>query len=451
MNIEKTVIDDLNAELSISLQPNDYQPQVEKALKDYRKKMQLPGFRTGQVPASLVKQRYGKSILAEEVNTLLQSKINEYLTENDIQILGSPIPTKEEEEVGNWDNPGEFKFKYQLGLAPQIELTLDKNLSFPYYKVDINDELITRQIKDLSRRYGKMSSPETSSEDCLLDGEFAELNEDGTLKEAGITNQTHIFIENINDGDTKNSLIGLKPGDSVIIDPHKLDKNHQVLADMLGITHDEVHSLKSKFQFTIREIKQLEPHELNQELFDKLYFNGTVTNEEQLKERVKVDLENTFSRDSDYILKRDFAQLITSKLNLQLPDEFLKKYISLVNEKPLSLETIEKEYPSYANQLKWELIQGQIIRQYDIRVTQEEALEHVKDSLKSKYASYGLPLDDDNLLTSLAKETLSKREESKSVYDSLYEDKILFIIKDNCNIEQKILPFDEFVHKAQHS
>ncbi len=450
MNIEKTIIDDLNAEISISLEPADYQPQVEKALKDYRKKVQMPGFRSGQVPASIVKQRFGKSILAEEVNNLLQNSIQQYITENNIEILGSPIPTKEGDEVGDWDNPSEFRFKYQLGLAPSFDVKLNNDLKLTYYKVDVNDDLVNRQIKDLARRYGKMSSPEVSAEDCLLYADVSELDREGNLKEDGIKNRTHVAIEYIKDAATKNSLLGLKAGDMVTVDPHKLTENHQSLAEMLGITHDAVHHLSSMFQLTVAEIKHLEPSELNQELFDKLFPGGSVTNEAELREKVIADLEKMFARDSDFLFKKEFVSVITEKLNPQLPDEFLKKFISLTNEKPLTEDIIEREYPVYASQLRWELIEGKIIREFELRVTGEETLNHVKEVLKTRYASYGLPMDDEELLSSLAKETLSKREEAKNVYDFLYEEKILVLVKEKCTIEEKTLPFDEFVHKVQH-
>lgn len=451
MNIEKTVIDDLNAELSILLQPADYQPRVDKALKDYRKRVQLPGFRQGQVPASLIKQRFGKSMLAEEINSLLQESIYQYITENKLQVLGSPIPAKEDETEGNWENPGDFKFKYQIGLAPSIDLKLDKDLKLTYYKVDVNDELINRQIKDLARRYGKMSSPEVSTVECLLQADLAELDESGNVKEGGIQNRSHVGIEYIKDEATKNALVGLKVGDSVTIDPHKLTENHQNLAETLGITHDQVHDLKSQFQLTVVEVKHMEPHELNEELFTKLYPDGSVTTEEQLREVVKADLEKMFARDSDFLFKREFARTITEKLNVELPDAFLKKFIAISNEKPLTEDVIEREYPIYATQLRWELIEGKIISEYGLKVSQEDALNHVKEVLKNRYSSYGLPMDDDELLTSLAKETLSKKEEAKNVYDFLYEEKILAIVKEQCTIEEKSLPFDEFVHKVQHT
>ncbi len=451
MNIEKTLIDDLSAELSIHLQPADYQERVEKALKNYRKRVQMPGFRNGQVPASIVKQRFGKSILAEEVNSILQDSIYKYINENKLEILGSPIPTNEQAEVGDWDNPGDFQFKYELGLAPTFDVQLDNNLVLNHFKVAIDDTLIDRQIKDLARRYGKMSSPDESTKECMLQVSLVELDANGQILENGIKNDTHIALEYLKDESTQASLTNRKKGDHVTIDPHKLTANHQELADMLGITHEAVHHLTSSFQLTINDIKHLEPSPLNEELFTKLFPDGSVNNEADLKTRVAADLEQNFERDTNYLLKREFAKMISDNLNLQLPDEFLKKYITLTNEKPLTPEILEREYPSYAGQLRWELIEGKIIRQYELRVTQEEALDHVKGVLKQRYASYGLPMDDEELLTSLAKETLAKKEEAKNIYDFLYEEKILGLVKEKCTLNTTLLPFDEFVNKVQHS
>jgi len=178
--------------------------------------------------------------------------------------------------------------------------------------------------------------------------------------------------------------------------------------------------------------------------------DGSITSESELREKVKADLEKMFERDSDFLLKREFARVLTDKLNPQLPDEFLKKYIAISNEKPVSEEILEREYPVYAAQLRWELIEGKIIRQNDLKATADEALEHVKELLKSRYASYGLPLDDNELLTSLAKETLAKKEEAKNIYDYLYEEKILSLVKKDCTVDLKLLPLDEFIHKVQH-
>ena len=197
MNIERKDIDTLNAELLIHVAPADYTERVDNSLKKYRKTMQIPGFRPGHVPMSLVKQRYGKSILAEEINQVIQDNLYKFLSENKIEVLGSPIPSADNAEVGNWDNPGDFKFTYQLGLAPAIDVDLNASLTFDYYKVDVSEELINRQVKDLARRYGKMSDPETSESEDMLMVELNELGENGEVKEGGISNKSTVSLSNL--------------------------------------------------------------------------------------------------------------------------------------------------------------------------------------------------------------------------------------------------------------
>ncbi len=450
MNIERNDLDALNAELSISIAPSDYAERVESAIKKYRKSAQIPGFRPGHVPASLVKQRFGKSILAEEINQVIQDNLYKYISENKIEILGSPIPTGEDDEVGNWDNPGDFKFRYHLGLAPELNIDLNNSLTFDYFKVNVDDTLIDKQAKDLARRYGKMSEPETSGSEDMIIVKFDELDSNGDVKEGGISHQSTVSVEFVTDEITKNKLIGLKIGDEVTVDPRLLSANHEDLGKMLNISHDAVHHLESLFRLTVVEIKRIEPHAVDQELFDKLYGEGEINGVDAFRAKVKGDLENMFAGDSDYLFKREFAKKYTESINPQLPDSFLKKYIALTNEKPVTAEMIEHDYPYYAAQLKWELIEGKIIRQYEVRVAPDDAVAHVKRVLAARYAQYGLPMEDE-MLTEFAKKSLAEKEEAKRVYDFLYEEKIMEVVKQNCTLNVKEMSYDDFVHMAQHA
>lgn len=450
MNIIQNNIDALNAEIKIQLSPADYNERYEKALKDYRKRAQIPGFRPGHVPVSLIKQRFGKSLLAEEINTLLQDAIYKHISENKLNVLGNPLPKAADDEVGDWENPGDFQFTYEVGLAPEFVLNIDKSMAFDYYRVDVNDELINRQMKDLSRRYGKLSSPEVSESEDMLMVDLAELNEDGSVKEGGIFNKTTVSIEYIKDEATKQKLVGVKVGDETTVQPEHLSNNHEDLAQMLGITHEAVHHLNAAFKLTVTEVKRMEPAELNQELFDKLFGEGTITSEEEMRNRVKEDLEKMFEKDSNWLFKREFVKTIVDRVNPQLPDEFLKRWIVMTNEKPISPEALEVEYPSYAGGLRWQLIQNKIIRDYEIKVNMEDALDHVKQLMTERYAQYGMALPEEQAVE-LAKKTLANREEAQNVYDFLYEDKVTSLVKANCTINETKLGYDDFVNKVQHS
>jgi trigger factor len=273
---------------------------------------------------------------------------------------------------------------------------------------------------------------------------------EGMVKEGGITNKTTVSIEFVKDLATRASLVGLSVGGVVEIDPHNLTENHDDLSKMLGVTHHDVHHLTSKFQLKVNEVKRIEPHVIDQELFDKLYGPGEISAEAEMREKVKSDLDVMFARDSDFLFKREFAKKITALIDPKLPEAFLKRYIQITNEKPVTEEMVEHDYPFYAAQLRWELIEGKIIRKYALRVSQEDAIAHVKQVLASRYAQYGLPMQDE-MLVEFAKQTLAKKEEAKNVYDFLYEEKLIELAKEKCSLNVIEIDHEEFIRKVQQN
>jgi trigger factor len=448
MQISQNNIDALNAEIKIDITAADYAPAVEKSLKNYRKNMQMPGFRPGHVPASVVKQRYGKAVLAEEINKMLQDAVYKHISENKLPVLGNPIP-KEGDDVGDWDNPGDFSFTYEMGLAPEIEVNLDKKMKFDFTVIDVNDKLIDKQVRDYGRRFGKMSNPEKSGAEDLMDITVKAVDADGKVIEGGINNNATVTIEDVTDAKTLKQLVGLSKEDTVVVNPHHLTADHEALARLLGITHHDLHHFEGNVQLTINNIHHVEVAEFNQELYDKLFPAGTVTNTEEMREKVRENMTEVFARDANWMFKRTAARQISEAINPSLPDAFMKRWIALSNEKPLTEEQVEAEYPTYAEGLKWQLIESKIIEKNEIKVTMEEAVDHLKKQYAERFAQYGLPVEDDRL-EAMAKELLAKREEAKNVYDLLFEDKVMEFIKANCTINEVKLPFEEFLHKAQH-
>jgi trigger factor len=442
MQITQHNIDALNAEIKVEIVPADYSDLVEKSLKDYRKKMQMPGFRPGHVPASLVKQRYGKAVLAEEINKVLQDAIYKHIADNKLPVLGNPLP-KGEDEVGNWDQPENFTFTYEIGLAPEINVDLNDKIELELALIDVNEELVNRQIKDYSKRFGKMSEPEQSGSDDLLDVHIHGENE------PKINANSTITIEDVKDSDTQNSLIGLKKGDTVTVNPHHLNHDHEALAKMLGITHHDLHHLEGNVTLTVNAVHHIQAAEWTQELFDKLFPEASVTNEDEMKAKVKENMTQVFSKDSHWMFKRTAARQLVNHFNPALPDAFMKRWIAMSNEKPLSPEQIEAEYPMYSQGLRWQLLETSIIEKNEIKVTMDEAIAHVKGQYAERFAQYGIPVEDDRL-EQMAKELLAKKEEAKNVYDLLFEDKVMHVVKEKCKIKEVVVPFDEFLHRAQH-
>jgi trigger factor len=443
MNITKEQIDELNAIVKIALSPEDYQPKFEKAIKDYAKIVNLPGFRPGKVPAGIIKKMYGKSILADEVNRLLYDSIYDYIENEKIEILGNPIP-KNDTEV-NWDNPSTMEFNYRLGLAPKFEVKLSAEKTFDYYIIKVDDEMVNGELKSLRERYGKIGQAEISQEDDMLMGEFEQLDADGNVVDGGIKKTSTIFIRRVEDDATKKSLIGLKKGDSIILDPHKIWTDVATLARMLGVDNAIAKDLNTKFKFTVNDISRIEPAELNQDLFDKVYGEGKITSEEQLREKIVEEIKSLYSYQSESKFFNDVVENLMNEINFELPDEFLKTWMLTVSEKPITPEQLESDYPSYKKGLKWQLIENKIVKDYNLQVSSEELVDFTKQYFKEQFMSYGHFSVTDEELNQTARKVLQNQEEARKLYDQILVKKMKELFKKTFKLVEKELPQKEFV------
>jgi trigger factor len=447
MEISTNYTDNLNAVVTVNVKPEDYRTQVDKALKDYRKQVTMPGFRAGHVPMSVVQKRYGKAILAEELNKILNDAIYKHIQENKINILGNPLPT-EGAGAGDWDNPNEFQFHYELGLAPAIDLAAVLKQQVNRHVIKIDDEVINRQINDLARRYGKMSEPEVSEDKDMLIGTFTELDAAGNEKEGGISKDGTISIEFIKDEATRQSLIGKKKDEVVVVDPFKVEPNHDELGKLLGISHAEVHHLDGNFNFKINRIGRMDAAEINQELFDKVYGPGNIADEAAFRAKVTDDLTRMFGRETDRLFRRDLVEGILDNVHIDMPDAFLKRWIAAANENPLTEEQIEKEYPSYARGMRWQLIETKIAEENNIKISQDELFAFTGNSIRQQYAQYGLELDDEQL-EPMVRNALSKREDINRTYEMMMEDKVVAYLRDHVAITEKHMSYEDFVKHVQ--
>lgn len=449
MNVIRENVDALNAVLKVQIAPEDYLGKVEKALEDYRKRANIPGFRKGKVPMGLVKKQYGKGVLAEELNKTVNEALYNYLNAEKVEILGNPIPKYDAEVKGDWDNPSDFEFQYEIGLTPEFEIKLSGRNKFDYVKVKTDDKLVDQQIDDLRRRYGKLIAGEEVTGTELVLGQFVELDENGEIKEGGVMNSSTVSIEFVEDKATLKELKGKKVGDKLVVDPAKLAKGEADLAAMLGVTKEDLPNLNNKFQFTINEIRKMEMAELNQELFDKLFGEGEVKSEAEMRERISNDMNGMFDGDSDRLFTRKVYDHLIEKTEMALPDEFLKRWIKMSNQKEITDEQIEAEYDEYAKGLRWQLIQGKLFKDNEVKINPDEALEFTKSLLVSQYAQYGIPAPEDNELTESARKVLANQEEANRVYDMLAERKLTELFKGIVKLNEKEVSYDEFVKLAQ--
>ncbi len=449
MEIKEEKIDSQNALLKIKIQEEDYHTQFDEALKRYRRQVTVPGFRAGKVPMGMIKSKYGKGLLAEEINKMLNKNIQTYITENKLKVLGSPIPSDTHTETGNWDNPSDFEFVYELGLAPDLNVKIDKSFNFDYYTIKVEGEILDKQIKDIARRYGKLSEESESGLNDMLIGDFVQLDENDVVVPGGIMHQSTISVEYV-EASVQSKLEGLKVGDSVVVDPHKVSRGHDDLARMLGLSHEEVHHLHHNFKFIVREIKRLEPAELNQAFFDKLFGENAISGEEEFRSRIAADMAKGFIRDSDTLFKRDITEELIQKYNPSLPDAFLKKWILMTNDKPITPDDVERDYKNYKKGLQWQLIFNDLIGKKAIAISQEEVISTTKNILAGQYAQYGMPAPEDDELTQSALKVLSNQDESRKIYDMLYDDKLVAYIRENATVTESEVSYDEFVKKASN-
>ena len=449
MNITKENIDELNAVVKVNVGPADYTDKVEHALKNYQKKASMPGFRPGKVPPSLVKKMYGKSVLAEEINRLLSDSLYKYIQENKLDVLGNPLPKEDNNHV-DFENQKEFEFQFDMALAPQFTLDLGSGLKFNEYVVRIDDKLIDGYVSDMTRRYGKIAPNEIASDGDLIYGDFVELDEKGEIVPGGIFKSSTMFLDNPVKEDQK-VLIGAKIDDKFDLNTKQISDNAKELSTKLGIDQGTAENLKCKFRFTVKTINRLIPAELNTELFEKIYGPNVVNSVEEFRGKISEELSSMFTRDAEQRLRSDITGELLNKTNLSLPDVFLKRWLVYANEKPVTNEQVEEEYPMYARQLRWQLIENKLIRDNKISVTNEEATDHVKTILRGNFAKYGRNPEEvsDEELNGTAKRVLEKEEEAKKIFEELYAQKLMLLYRTKITITPKEVSYEEFLKGAQ--
>lgn len=441
MNITKKDIDALNAELSITLAPQDYEEKVNDAIKKVQKQAAMPGFRAGKVPVGLIKKQYGKSILVDEINKILNDSLYNYINDNKIEILGNPMPKAD--SAVDFDNKTEWTFDYELGLSPQFDVKLDNSQSFTYNTVKVDDELVEKYLKDVKRNYGKPSNPEVAEGKDVLYIDIVELDADGSIKPGGVFKSTSIGIDRLKNEAAKAKLTGAKKEDKIVINANELYDSAVDKSISLGIDKELAETFDANLQVTVKNIARMEDAELNQELFDKLYGAGNVNSEEEFRDKIKGELGVMFAQDTDRKFVETVEKTLVDKLGIRLPDEFLKRWLMAVNEKPLTKEQLEAEYPAYARSMQWKLIENKIIKDNSITVSNEEAKEEAGRFIRSQYARYGQTPDEAEV-AKIADSILSKQDEAQKIYEGIYSQKVLNLLKTNCKLDTQEVSYNEF-------
>ena len=444
MNITQEKIDKLNSIVTIKIQPEDYQSKVEKAIKENAKKAKIAGFRPGMVPPAHIKKMYGKSILVDTINNLLSDSLNNYINENKIEVLGQPLPKIDETTNFNWDFNENFEFNYEVGLAPEFAVDFSAKDVLTQYEIKVDDETLAARIKNIRRSYGKMTNPDVSAEEDVLYSELQQLSPDGSVFEGGISNTTSVRIDQIKDAKVKASLIGLKKGDVVVIDLQEaFDNDAAKVAGLLNIDEETAAELKSKFQLTVKNVNRLEESDLNQEFFDKLFGAGAVTTEEEFTAKIKEEVEAMSAQDAERKLQNDLYNYTLEKIKFELPDEFLKRWLKATNEQ-LTDEELNKDYDSFAKNLKWTLIENKVIKDNQIEIKYEDVFDLAKQRLDAQFRMYSpQPLSDEQL-GQYTVQYLQNKDNGTKIFEEIKAIKTLDFLKTVVTLDKKEITHEEF-------
>jgi len=438
MNITKEQIDDLNAVVKVAITKDDYQEKVNSILSDYRKQANIPGFRKGHVPMGLIKKQYGKAVLVDEVNKLLQDNLNKYLTEEKLDVLGNPLP--KQQDNFDWDKE-ELAFEFELGLAPDFEVSLKTEKPITQYKIVADKKMVNEQVERIQKQYGKLISKDQVDKNDEVTG---------TLKneEEEIDNKATLELDKIKSKKALGALKGKKVGDVATLKSKGLFKEDYLVSSVFGISQEKATDLDIEASFVIEEINEREPALLDQELFDKLFGKDEIKSEKELKERIKEDSEKQFEQQSDQKLLNDVTEYFIENTKFELPAGFLTKWIQMTGEEPLSEEQANEEYEKSEKGLRYQLIEGKIIKENGIQVQFDELKEFAKGFIKSQMAQFGQLNPQEEELDNIAARVLGNQDEVKRLSEQLMSQKLLKLYKDKANLKIKEVTYENFVKEV---
>ena len=449
MNVTKETTGDLTAVLKIEVSSEDYKEAVEKELKNYRKKANMPGFRPGQVPMGLIKKMYEKPVRAEQVQNVMTEAMYKYIDDNKIELLGTPMANNDKTPQIDWDNQFDYTFYFDIALQPSFDIDLSSQ-NTTYYRITPTDDILNRFVEDIQRRFGKFEVPETVGENDLVYGEIKELNQEGNVKEGGIQTPTSLSVDLISMVTIKKKFLGAKKDDVIVFNLAKAFKNVTELAAMLRIDKEKAKEFKSDVEFRISSISRITKHELNEELYSKAYANRNIKTEEEFRQAAKEDLVNTYSKEADrYFLNETSKQLVeTSKI--ELPDEFMKRWLIETNQGKVDEKEITDNYNTYRDSIKWQLIESKLMEKYKLEVSKDEIKTYYKDALISNYfpvvenETEEQKNEREKSIEKIADNMLENKEQGKQVYEYLFDKKLTATLKSQTKCEIKEISMEDF-------
>ena len=439
-------VDKVSALLTVNIEKADYQEKVEKVLKKYRQQANIPGFRKGMVPMSLIKKQFGKSVMAEEVDKLMQEKVNEYIRENKVNMLGMPLPNEEKMQVIDFDTQENFEFVFDIALAPEFNVEITEQDTLDFYTIAVSDEMVNSQVDMYAQRAAKYEKVEEYQDRDMIKGLLAELDENGNTKEGGIQVEGAVMMPSYMKNDEQKAIFATaKVNDVLVFNPNAaFEGNEAELSSLLKIKREEVAEMKSNFSFQVEEITRAVPAALDQALFDQVFGEGAVSSEEEFRGKIKESIAAQFMADSNYKFLLDARTYLMNKVGkLEFPDALLKK-IMLLNNEDKGESFVEENYEKSLEELTWHLIKEQLVEAFGIKVEQADILEMAKENTRMQFAQYGMMSIPEEMLENYAKEMLKKKENVEGLVNRAVESKLAAALKGKAALNNKEVSMEEF-------
>ena len=439
-------VDKVSALLTVNIEKADYQERVEKVLKKYRQQVNMPGFRKGMVPMSLIKKQFGKSAMAEEVDKLMQDAVNNYIRENKVNMLGMPLPNEEKMQTIDFDVQENFEFVFDIALAPEFKAEVSEQDAIDFYTITVSDEMVNSQVDMYAQRAAKYEKVEEYADRDMVKGLLAELDENGNTKEGGIQVEGAVMMPSYMKNDEQKAIFATaKVNDVLVFNPNAaFEGNEAELSSLLKIKREEVAEMKSNFSFQVEEITRAVPAALTQELFDQVFGEGAVSSEEEFRGKIKEGIAAQFLADSNYKFLLDARTYLMNKVGkLEFPDALLKK-IMLMNNEDKGESFVEENYEKSLEELTWHLIKEQLVEAFEIKVEQADVLEMAKENTRMQFAQYGMMSIPEEMLENYAKEMLKKKENVEGLVNRAVETKLAAALKGKVALNNKEVSMEEF-------
>lgn len=435
MKIEQVKVDDLTYQLNVTIEKADAQEKKKKALSEYRRKADIKGFRKGMAPMSMIEKMHGLSALVESVNSLISETMNNYIGEKKLNILGEPLPNDELQKKIDWENDQTYEFVFDIALAPEVKVTLSDKDKIVAYHVTVSDESKKTYKSNMLKQFGKLENTDVVKEEDFI---IADLTQ-GENKIEG----TYITLRQIENKTIKKKFLGKKAGDSIEVDVNKAFANETDRAALLKVKKEELGNIDPNYTVTIKEVKTFVEAEQNQDLYDRLFGKDVVKTEAEFDAKIEERIASEYAQESDYRFMLDAREYLLKKTNIQLPENFLKKWLYTINEGKFTMEEIEKDFALFLKDFRWQMIRQYIMREQKIEIKREDLLEGAERIAKYQFAMYGLNDVPQEQLSKYAESILANEKEGRRIYEKTEEDKVLEYVKSVVTLDKKDISIED--------